>query len=148
MSIDIAVKSLTQRFQLNGSDIRSIPVNETEIKIPADLLIPAVETILESGIWHISTITCRQAQKELILLYHFWLERGLTLRIGLGLQNPRIISLMPLIPGVEFYEREVEEMFGVEFIGLKKTGPFLLPDDWQSGHPMRKIEQQEPEDKT
>lgn len=148
MSIDIVVKSLAQRFQLNKSDIRSIPVNETEVKLPADLLVPAVEMILESGIWHISTITCLQIQKELHLLYHFWLEHGLTLRIRLGLQNPQIKSITPMIPGTEFYESEVEEMFGVKFIGLKKTGPFLLPDDWQSGYPMRKNEWNESEDGT
>jgi NADH:ubiquinone oxidoreductase subunit C len=137
MNIDLAVNALVRQLELEKSDICSKPINETEIKLSAQQLIPAVETILDAGIWHLSTITCLQVADELVLLYHFWHSKGLTLCVTLETEHAQINSLTTLIPGAEFYEREVREMFGVEFVGLTNPSPLLLPDDWQSGFSMR-----------
>lgn len=137
MSIDLAVNALVRQFKLEKSDICSKPISETEIKLSAQQLIPAVKIILDAGIWHLSTITCLQVVDRLVLLYHFWHSKGLTLCVSLETEHAQINSLTTLIPGAEFYEREVSEMFGVEFVGLSNPSPLLLPDDWQSGFPMR-----------
>lgn len=140
MIIDTALDRLIEQMQLYKSQIKPVPINETEIILFVQQLVPAVETILDSGVWHLSTITCQQKKEKLVLLYHFWYRRGLTLRISLDMENAKINSITPLLPGAEFYEREVREMFGVEFVGLPNPTPFLLPDDWQGGYPMRKEE--------
>ena len=137
MSIDLAINALVRQLELKKSDICSKPINETEIKLPAQQLIPAVKIILDAGIWHLSTITCLQIGDKLVLLYHFWHGKGLTLCVTLETEHAQINSLTTLIPGAEFYEREVREMFGVEFVGLTNRSPLLLPDDWQSGFSMR-----------
>lgn len=46
-------------------------------------------------------------------------------------------SLVPVYPGAEFSEREVWDLFGVEFADHPKLRRFLLPDGW-IGHPLRK----------
>jgi NADH-quinone oxidoreductase subunit C len=133
-----AIKRLIESRELACSPPKSMPIDETQIAIPPENLHQAVEILLDETVWHLSTITCRQEENILILLYHFWDKSGLSLRTSIPLSDPHIDSLCPLIPGAEFYEREIREMFGVKFIGLPNPAALLLPDDWQGGYPMRK----------
>ncbi len=138
MNIEKAVNKLQDILNLDRSTAKLMLLNEAEITLSKQKLLLAVKTILKSGIWHLSAITCQQLEDEYILLYHFWKSSGLTLRIGLDEKNPQVDSICPLIPGAEYYEREAREMFGIEFLGLPNPIPLLLPDDWQGGYPMRK----------
>jgi NADH-quinone oxidoreductase subunit C len=52
-------------------------------------------------------------------------------------QNPKVASLVPLWPGANFAEREVYDMFGIEFENHPDLTRILMPDDWE-GHPLRK----------
>ena len=51
--------------------------------------------------------------------------------------DPTIASLADLYPGVNFAEREVYDLFGIEFAGHPDLTRILMPDDWV-GHPLRK----------
>ena len=145
MNTEKAVYKLQNVLSLDRSTTKLMPLNEVEITISKQQILLAVKTILKSGIWHLSTITCQQLEDDFILLYHFWKSSGLTLRIRLEEKNPQIDSICSLIPGAEYYEREAREMFGIEFPGLPNPIPLLLPDDWQSGYPMRKKERSDQE---
>ena len=138
MSMKTAIKRFIESREMACSPPQSMPIDETLIAIPSENLRQAAAILLDEDVWHLSTITCRQEQETLILLYHFWEKSGLSLRTSIPLSQPHIDSLCPLIPGAEFYEREIREMFGVEFAGLTNPVALLLPDDWQDGYPMRK----------
>jgi len=141
MNIKKAVIELQDVLKLDKSTLKQIPFNEMVIAIPKQQLLLAVKTILKSGIWHLSAITCQQIEDDFVLLYHFWKFSGLALQIRLDEKKPQIDSICALIPGAEYYEREAREMFGIEFLGLPNPIPLLLPDNWQGGFPMRKKEQ-------
>src|SRR5206468_1046294 len=51
--------------------------------------------------------------------------------------HPSIASLAALYPGVNFAEREVYDLFGIEFTGHPDLSRILMPDDWV-GYPLRK----------
>ena len=51
--------------------------------------------------------------------------------------DPRVDSLTEPYPGVNFGEREVFDLFGVEFTGHPDLTRILMPDDWV-GYPLRK----------
>ncbi len=51
--------------------------------------------------------------------------------------DPTIASLTPIYPGLNFAEREVYDLFGIEFPGHPELTRILMPDDWV-GHPLRK----------
>ena len=87
---------------------------------------------------HLSTITGQDTGSEIELLYHFWDGEGLTFRTSLPREDPHIVTLIDLIPGAAFYEREVSEMLGVTFDGQPDLRSLLLPDDWDEEPPMIK----------
>ena len=67
------------------------------------------------------------------------LSQGIRLRMitTAPRDEPSVASLTPLWPGAGFAEREVYDMFGIEFEGHPDLTRILMPDDWV-GHPLRK----------
>jgi Ni,Fe-hydrogenase III component G len=114
--------------------------NEIQFSVLSERLPEVVGWLLGEGLHHLSAITCFEMEDGIYLLYHFWHFGGLTLRVILEKDQPRLSSLTPLIPGAEFYEREVKEMIGVEFDGLSNSQPLFLPENWQSPPPLRKTQ--------
>ena len=64
----------------------------------------------------------------------------MTLRTVLPRQSPVIPTLIDLIPGAAFYEREVVEMLDVVFEWHPVSGFLVLPDGWYGEAPLRKRE--------
>jgi NADH-quinone oxidoreductase subunit C len=52
--------------------------------------------------------------------------------------NPVAPSLLDVWTGVEYSEREGQEMLGINFQGNPYKGRFLLPEDWNDMPPLRK----------
>jgi len=76
-----------------------------------------------------------------IVLYQFCLGAGvLSLRIHPpSLEDASVPSICQLIPSATLYERELQEMFGIQVTGTPDNSRLLLPDDWPDGvYPLRK----------
>ena len=59
------------------------------------------------------------------------------LRVQIQEENPVVPSLFDLYPGTESMEREVCDMFGINFSDHPDLTRILMPEDWV-GHPLRK----------
>ncbi len=60
-----------------------------------------------------------------------------TVKVKINDENLNIPTITDLYPGANFYEREVFDMFGIEFENHPDMTRILMPDDWV-GHPLRK----------
>lgn len=89
-----------------------------------------------------NTATAADHPDKIEIMYHFDLDRlGLivTLRTYISKDKCEIESLLPIMKGAEWIEREIHELFGVEFKNHPNIKPLLLPDDWPKGeYPLRK----------
>lgn len=67
------------------------------------------------------------------------LQHRLRLRVLVPVpeDDPVVDSIVPVWPGASFPEREVYDMFGIEFAGHPDLTRILMPDDWE-GYPLRK----------
>jgi NADH-quinone oxidoreductase subunit C len=69
------------------------------------------------------------------------LSRRRVERIGVktrvGVDDPRVPSVVELFPGASFQEREVYDFFGVIFEGHPDLRRILMPEDYE-GHPQRR----------
>lgn len=75
---------------------------------------------------------------EVVYLLHSP-ERNLRIRLKcrVGGEHPALESVTPVWRGANWYEREVFDMFGVEFLNHPNLIRILMPDDWDA-HPLRK----------
>ena len=110
---------------------------------PGDLL-AAVKALRDAGWGYLSAITGVDLGVEdgqLEVLYHF--SEGaaiLTLRVRVSREgSPSVPSIYGLIPSVSFYEREIQEMFGITVENTPNKDRLFLPEDWPDGvYPLRK----------
>lgn len=64
-------------------------------------------------------------------------RRRIRLRVQVPESDPTLASLFDIHPATEAMEREVFDMFGIEFSGHPDPSRILMPEDW-IGHPLRK----------
>jgi NADH-quinone oxidoreductase subunit C len=61
----------------------------------------------------------------------------LRLKVRVSGEAPRLNSIVSVWPAANAFEREVFDLFGIEFDGHPFLRRILLPDDWE-GYPLRK----------
>jgi NADH:ubiquinone oxidoreductase subunit C len=79
----------------------------------------------------------RRGRFELVYLFYS-MERNQWLRLK-TITDGEAPSITPKVPGANWYEREVFDLFGIDFKGHPRLERIMLPDTWQ-GHPLRRTE--------
>jgi NADH-quinone oxidoreductase subunit C/D len=81
-----------------------------------------------------------QPDSDFTVVYHLLsIERNEDIRLKVALKGefPSVRSITGLWPAANWYEREVYDMFGINFEGHPNLRRILMPKSW-NGHPLRK----------
>lgn len=74
------------------------------------------------------------------MVYHLWSfekRHGIVLKVECDRAAPKVDTLEGVWPVANWFEREIHDLFGVDFDGHSDLRPLMLPDDWE-GLPLRK----------
>jgi NADH:ubiquinone oxidoreductase subunit C len=86
-------------------------------------------------------LTCIDFKTNLTMVYHLSstiFRHNIVIRSVLNTETPEIESVASIWKTAEFHEREVYEMFGVDFLNHPDLRLLILPDGWEGKNPMRK----------
>ncbi len=77
------------------------------------------------------------------IIYHYSYDQtGTVIHLKVFIRNrqkPSVESLTPIIPAAEWIEREIHDLYGIEFRNHPRMERFILADNWPQGvYPMRK----------
>jgi NADH:ubiquinone oxidoreductase subunit C len=85
-------------------------------------------------------LTCVDWKSHLTMVYHLNAtshRHTVVIKIRLDRENPVVDTVSTVWRTAEFHEREVYELFGVQFKGHPDLRRLILPDEWD-GFPLRK----------
>ena len=85
-------------------------------------------------------LTCVDWKTHLTMVYHLSSTRhrhNIVIKSKLNREKPEIQTVCDIWRTAEFHEREVYELFGVNFLNHPDLRKLILPDDWV-GYPLRK----------
>ena len=88
----------------------------------------------------VTAVDWHPAEPRFEVVYHLHsIEKNERLRVKcrLGGADPRIDSVYEVWRAADWYEREVYDMFGIQFANHPNLVRILMPVDWE-GHPLRK----------
>ncbi len=123
-----------------------IDIDETkEINVSAENLIPLMEELQKNQNYcmdFLTNLTAVDYQDYFQIIYNlFSLKYGYVLTLKIKLEereNPEIPSLASLWGGSLWQEREVYDLFGINFSGYPGHPTRILLDDDFDGYPLRK----------
>ena len=110
---------------------------------PGDLLTSAeiLQNKPELNFDYLFCQTCVDWKTHLTMVYHFdstKFRHQVVIKIQLDRNKPEIETVSHIWRTAEFHEREIYEMFGVNFLNHPDLRLLILPDGWEGKNPLRK----------
>jgi len=134
--IDALRNELANNFVAESKMSRNKPV----IKINKDALLEAVNLLVEKFDSRFCTVTAVDSGLDFELIYHFSIK-GLVINLKtvVAKEVSEVASITSVVPGAATAEREICDLFKINFQGLSDSRPLLVPHEWQDVKtPLRK----------
>jgi len=130
-----------------GVELETQLPRKYQVKVESSDAISIMAQLKEAGFDHMSAISAvdwydadADGGGEFELVYHLWgygLKDSLSVKTRVPRDGGSIDTLMNVYEYAQTYEREIHEMFGIDFPGNDRLTPFIL-EDWTEMPPMRK----------
>jgi NADH-quinone oxidoreductase subunit C len=135
--------ALTEAFP--DATIEDSATGQHVIRVPAAHLVEFAQAARDGGFEMFVDLTAvdyyrqRPGPRFEVVIVLLSLRHNLRLRVLVGVDGdvPAAPSITGVYMGANFYEREVFDLFGIDFTGHPDLTRIMLPDDWE-GHPLRK----------
>lgn len=135
------VKNLAERFAATTHEY----AGDTTVTIQPEFIPAAIQTLRDEFNFNLLVDVTAvdywpQQEPRFHLVYHVYsmLENVIIrVRVPLNGNSPHISTIETIYPNANWKEREVWDMFGINFDGHSDMRRIIMPYDWQ-GHPLRK----------
>lgn len=143
MTIDDIINDLGARFSSKILNVNKEKPKRAYIDIYPKDITEIVGYIFKDCGFRFNTASAVDDFDALEIIYHFSHDAsGITVSFRALLkdkQDPHIDTITGITRSAWWIEREMHELFGIEFDGNSDLRPLLLPDDWPKGvYPLRK----------
>jgi NADH-quinone oxidoreductase subunit C len=114
------------------------------LSVTADAFLSAAEILRANPAFnfdYLFCLTCIDWKTHLQMVYHLESTRDrhqLVVKVQLDRNNPEIETVSQIWRTAEFHEREVYELFGVNFLNHPDLRLLILPEGWEGKNPLRK----------
>lgn len=137
--LNIASNEIEQET-LKAKAQKAPDIPKTGTYILPDELLPFARNLREKGFDFLTYLTAVDYADTLDVAYNVRLlenNREETWKVSLDPSNPIVSSITSIYKGAEWHEREIYDLFGIEFTGHPDLRRILLPEEWE-GHPLKK----------
>lgn len=122
-------------------DVARLAPRRLTARTTPDRLVEVLRTLRDAvGCRHLSAISAVDTEQGIELIYH--LSTGgvvVSVRTSVPRNAARIRTVTDVLPAANLYEREIHDLFGVEFEGHPDPRRLLLYEGWPEGqYPLRK----------
>jgi NADH:ubiquinone oxidoreductase subunit C len=142
MNTESLIDSLKTR---SGSDVVDVAIRNDRritVTINPDSIIKATEYLYKEAGFRFIIATALHTRRGFEIHYHFSKdEAGLVLNIHviLSSENPKIESLSNMFNASNWIEREMHELFGIDFLNHPNQEKLISEGNWAEGvYPYRK----------
>ncbi len=114
-----------------------------KIKIDAKELVSTIDFIsMNSSFITLAQITCVDWIEDEIFSLNYILttnmrDKNLMLEVDIGRENSSLATLLNIFPQAEVMERDLHEMYGIDFVGNRTLYDFAL-ENWNDIPPLRR----------
>ena len=133
-------------WNLDAVDGAKFDRNELTVWIKRDFIVEASKFLRdhpELKFNLLEDVTCVDwypSEPRFEVVYHLFSiarKTRIRLKVRLAGDDTKIDSMISLWPSCNFFEREVFDLFGIQFQGHPFLKRIMMPEDWK-GHPLRK----------
>ncbi len=140
MSIDELKEQLCENYPVHCPHF-SVEYGDATLLVPPDAVKRAAVDLKNLGFDRMGMLTAVDKGDDRLILIYRLTSRTLRAAIFLKTRLPEGVTTTPTVtdvwPAAMWQEREVYDLFGIDFEGHPDLRRILLPDDWV-GHPLRK----------
>lgn len=114
--------------------------DDVVICVPAENLSQCAQELCDMGFDRLGMVTAVDYGEEFELVYRMTsraLSAGAFVKARVPREVASVDSLCGVWPAANWHEREVFDLFGIDFVGHPDLRRILLPEDWP-GSPLRK----------
>ena len=143
MNIDEALKNITDHFGSRILKVARKSAKKAYLDIYPKDIVDIVRHIFKDMGFRFNIASAVDDFDGLEVIYHFSHDAsGIVVSVRALLKDkgdPHIDTVTGVTRSAWWIEREIHELFGIEFDGNSDLRPLLLPDDWPAGvYPLRK----------
>ena len=140
-------KSLKEKLESTFSDIEVTIPEDDRMVITArkDAVLSILSVLKSEGYEHLGLVSCvdwiEEKEFELVYILSAYMQEdnehsdkekiNITLKTRISRETPQFITVIPVFENAEPYERELHELFGINFEGHPRLTPLLLEREYK-----------------